>query len=193
METLNQKILELIKEYPTDGTNPYKWIAGFDGATQKVYYEGRLILDCNDKKETYCCGLVTEAYLRAAMAMNVDLGTFQDVIHIKQKIFNYVVKDRKLSDYTGPVEALVPRGLAIEIKDYKDAKAGDLAQIWRMNQPKPSGHSVILTDKIITNVDYWSTQPSTNGTGYRKEFFEGKRPITHLYIARPLIKLKTVA
>lgn len=178
---MNKTILDIIKQYPIDGTHGYHWVNGFDGCTEDIHYEGRLIMKANDLKQTYCCGLTFETFLKAAFKKGLKLGSAQDVITMKRHWFCATGKHEKATDYKGPVDALVPIGLATEVTR-QEAKAGDYAQIWRKSG---SGHSVVLTDIIITNVDYWSTQPSTNGIGYRKEFFEEvNNPITHIYIAR---------
>ena len=184
MTNLNERVLELIKTYPTDGTHGYHWVSGFDGSTRDIHYQDRLIMKANEEKQTYCCGLTLEVYLRIMIdELNYPLGDFQDVINLKRHWFCASGKYSKARDYRGPVDALVPIGLGIEIQR-QDPMAGDFAQIWRKNG---SGHSTILTDKIITNVDYWSTQTSTKGIGYRKEFFEGvNNPITNIYIVRAL-------
>lgn len=183
MTTLNQRIIDLIKTYPTDGTHGYHWVNGFDGASQDIHYDGRLIMQGNPKRETYCCGLTLEVYLRVAIALKIDLGSFQDVLTIKRHWFCASGKYKKVTDYKGAVDALVPRGLGVLIPR-EQARAGDFAQFWRKSG---SGHSTILTDRIITNVDYWSTQPSTKGIGYRKEYFDGvNNPITHIYIVRAI-------
>lgn len=183
METLNNKVIDLYKSYPTDGTHGYHWVNGFDGSTQDIHWDGRLIMEANELKQTYCCGLTFEVYLRLAKQEGLNLGTFQDVIQMKREWFCATGKYKKVIDYKGPVDALVPRGFGVTIPR-EQARAGDFAQIWRKSG---SGHSVILTDRIITNVDYWSTQPSTKGIGYRKEYFEGEKNwITHIYIVRPV-------
>lgn len=184
--TLNQTILDLIKEYPTNGTHQYLWKEGFDGVTRNLVSAGVTIAKTNQKKETYCCGLSFEVWFRAMQKAGAVMPSPMDLKEIKRDWFVARPGNRM-----GPVDALVPRGLGIRI--FPDAlvigqepQAGDFMQIWRKNG---SGHSVIniqLQKKILK---YWSTQPITKGIGNRSESREAtaKNSITDIFIVRAQI------
>ena len=171
---MNEQVLSEIKKLLTDGSHPYHWVDGFDGVPFDLLYKGEVIARA-DHGKTYCCGLTLFAAVKAAEKMGLDLGSAKDLRAIKRDWFVATGKRK------GPVDALVPRGLGTEIK-FEDALPGDMCQIWRRSG---SGHSVILINKQPDGFGYWSTQPATNGIGYRAEFFKGvKNPVTEIYIAR---------
>lgn len=172
---MNEKILEIIKRYPTDGTHNYYWVNNFDGSTEDVYYKGALILRGDHLKRTYCAGLTFEVFLKACIELNIDLGTVENVRKMKREWFVATGKRK------GPVDAIVPQ-FANSV-DLKKAKPGDFCQFWRKNG---SGHSVIFLKENNGFLKYWSTQPSTNGIGERIESLNSnsRNPITEIYIAQ---------
>lgn len=170
---LNSKVLDVVKTFPINGTHKYYWVDGFDGVTQDLVYEGVVIAKGDKAWRTYCCGLTFETFFKAKGG--VGLGSVKDVVSIKRDWF-VASGGRK-----GPVDALVHRGLADEVK-LEDALPGDFCQIWRKSG---SGHSVVFLsyDHVKKTLHYWSTQPSTNGIGERTEVV-GPDNITEIYIAR---------
>jgi len=164
-------VLDIVKTYPTDGTHKYHWVSGFDGVTEDLYYNNVLIAKSEEQKRTYCCGLTFEVWFK----LGSYKGTVQDLKKLKRDW--YVASGKR----KGPVDALVPRGLATEIEDIEDAMPGDFVQLWRKSG---SGHSVIFIRHVENGFEYFSTQPSTDGIGYRTEYFTGKNPVTETYIAR---------
>lgn len=195
MTKLNPFILDKIKGYPTDGTFKYGWDSSspYAGVTQDLSFENIIIARSSPEHDTFCCGITFEVWLLAALEAGIK---FKDADQLKaiRRDFFIVTKE---SNPKGCVYALTSRDLGEEVSR-KEAKAGDLAQIWRENG---SGHTVILTDIIISNVDYWSTQKkggyttkeyrvATNGIGYRKEYFDkGYSPIKDIYIVRPILEV----
>lgn len=174
---MNETILQLIKEYPTDGTHKYHWVNGFDGVTRDLLYKGETIAKKEEQLRTYCCGISFELFFRTALKEEIDLGTPKDVRKIKADWFVATGKRQ------GPVDALVPRGLGL---NPAQGQPGDFAQLWRKNG---SGHSVIVLEHTKDHLKYFSTQPSTNGIGVRVEFFKNvKNPIIELFIARLINK-----
>lgn len=173
---MNKEILDLIATYPTDGTHGYHWVEGFDGSTEDIRYKGALIMEGEEAKRTYCCGLTFEVFLKVAIKAGIDLGTPKDVSKLKADWFVATGKRR------GPVDALVPRGLGTIIK-LEDAQPGDFMQLWRMSG---SGHSVIYLAHDLQSITYWSTQPSTNGIGRKIELriASSKNPVVELYLVR---------
>jgi hypothetical protein len=105
----NQAVLDLIKTYPTNGTHKYHWADGFDGVTQDLIHQGITIAKTDALHQTYCCGLTYEVYFRVATQLGVKLPPPQDMKRIKSDWFVATGKRK------GPVDALVIRGLGVEI------------------------------------------------------------------------------
>lgn len=184
---LNQTVLEIIKEYPTDGTHKYFWKDGFDGVTRNLVTAGVTIAKANQKKETYCCGLTFEWWFRAMQRLGAKMPSPLDLKEIKRDWFVARPGQRM-----GPVDALVPRGLGVRIFPDSlvlgmESQAGDFMQIWRKDG---SGHSVVNEAVMKKMIKYISTQPSTKGIGKRSESREetAKNPVTDIFIVRAQIK-----
>ena len=178
---LNEVVLELLKLYPTDGSHRYHWVDGFDGVTTNILYQGEIVAKAEEEMRTYCCGLTFEVYMLAAQLrarqknVPLSLGGMTSWGVRKMKADWFVATGLR----GGPFDALVSRDLGKRI-EYEEALAGDFIQLWRYTG---SGHSCILIDRDADGFRYWSTQPSTNGIGYRRENFRViKRD--ELYITR---------
>jgi predicted Zn-ribbon and HTH transcriptional regulator len=71
--------------------------------------------------------------------------------------------------------------------EHKEAKSGDIAQIWRNNG---SGHSVIFKDWVTDDkgnrigIKYRSSQANTKGVGDRTEMFDNNIDPDRIYVAR---------
>lgn len=169
-------ILDHIKTFPLGGG--YLWDRNnpTDGVTRPIRYKDELILSPDAKRSSYCCGISYQVWFEV-YGHKADISV-SDMKKIQQ--LWYVAVPGKVK---GPASALPLFGLGKEV-DYKDAQPGDFCQLWRRNR---SGHSVILTKKIETGIEYWSTQPSTNGIGYKEEFHtpvKQKNDITQYYFCR---------
>lgn len=184
---LNQTVLDIIKEYPTNGKYPYYWpkTGSYDGVTQELLYKGVQIAKPEKQKRTYCCGLTFEVYFRAAMKVGIIFkGGVSDLKELKKDWF--VARDPK-KYRMGPVDALVPRGLGVRVfidslTLGNEPKPGDFCQIWRKDK---TGHSVIYLGHNKKSITYWSTQAATNGPGKKTELREGgKNPVTEIFIVR---------
>jgi hypothetical protein len=184
LDYLNPIILDLIKLYPTNGTHPYFWSNGFDGVTMDIKYGGEIVAYAEKTmglKRTYCCGLTWEVYMIACeryaqlhgcngFKLN-NLGS----LGIKELKADWFVATA--GKFKGPVDALVPRGLGVEI-EVDDIQPGDFVQIWRESG---LGHSVIYLGSDGNYFHYWSTQKSTNGIRENKESFKS---LTSIYTVR---------
>lgn len=184
--TLNKAILESVTKLNEHKGKGYKWNNSLDGSIGDVLWENKIILKGNPENFTYCCGLTLQAYLMACTAVDKHLGNPSDVLAIKRKWF-IMDSVQPIYENKGPVDALEPKGHGREVM-IEEAEPGDLVQLWRKNG---SGHSVIFIQSFTENgvkaLKYWSTQPSTQGIGYRTEYFEGvQNPITHVHICRPI-------
>jgi hypothetical protein len=168
--TLNPHILAALRAIPLGGG--YDWNTKapprHDGSARSVVAQGVPLLRAGGS--TYCCGLTLDVLTRAWDA--TEWPTLDAVALLAIKRSWFVAG----ADRTGPVAALVPRGLAVEVR-LEDAQAGDLAQLWRRNG---SGHSVIVLAVEGRRLTYWSTQASTGGVGERNE------TIHEIHVARAI-------
>jgi hypothetical protein len=85
--------------------------------------------------------------------------------------------------------------LGKKVTNFEEARPGDFIDISRENN---TGHTAVFLGWIregrkIIGFEYWSSQESTNGIGYRKEFFNiigsngrkyGNVLMNRVYIAR---------
>lgn len=186
---LNPTVIELIKEYPTDGTHPYNWpkTGPFDGVTRNLVSAGVTIAKANSKKETYCSGLGFEVWFRAMQKVGAMMPSPFDLKEIKRDWFVARPGQRM-----GPVDALVPRGLGVRIFPEaliagQEPMEGDFIQLWRKDG---SGHQVINKQLLKKLIHYWATQPATKGIGFRKESRDevSKNPVVDIFIVRAQIK-----
>ena len=178
-----QTVKEIVQELNKKQGQGYKWPAKIDGSTEDVIYKGNVILKGNPEGLSYCCGLVAEVFFKWAIANDIDLGSYSDVMQIRRGIFIAQNPDLKpLYELKGIVDATSKFTREVKLED---AKPYSFAQLWRNNG---SGHTVIILEVLkrlsgeVVGVKYWSTQPSTQGIGERTEYFEGKNPITNIYI-----------
>lgn len=190
---LNRYVVAVLETYPTDGTHPYNWPrdGSYAGVTEDLVYEGEVVAQANGKGEAYCCGLTFEVLFKA-------WALWAKKKRLPFRIGDLDAKGLKAlrSDWyccggvrSGPVEALVSRGLGVRIDKPGDARPGDFVQLWRTSG---SGHSVVFIawerDRKgrITAMRYWSTQPATRGIGCRTERTsgEGAVDLEETFIAR---------
>ena len=177
---MNELILQLINDYPTDGTYPYWWprdnsMPEYAGVTEDLFYKDVLIAKSFNKR-TYCCGLVFEVWLKSAIQKGIDISV-EAMKDIRSHIFNAA------GNRQGAVDILPQLGLGQEVT-YSEAQGGDLIQIWRK---RGSGHSCIFIDHIETGIRYWSTQPP-NGIGFKEEYHtpvKQSNDIVKYHICRP--------
>ncbi len=172
----NQVMLDIMETYPTDGTYTYDWSDAGHGTTMDIFYDGERVASAGPGSTSFCCGVTFELYLRAFAQIDEEVGgdgllngmTVDDVLDFRRDWF---VRDL-WGD--GPGIALDNYGLGEPVSDWDEILPGDPLQFWRFNG---SGHSVIFvtwatdTDGTIVGVDYWSTQPSTDGIGFQREYF----------------------
>jgi hypothetical protein len=158
MTFLNPHVLAVCAELPRGGG--YRWPTSdaSGGCLRDVVYRGTTILRAG--AGTYCCGLVFEVWWRALERAGASLRlTVPELRRLQQRWF-VATGTRK-----GPVDALVPVGLGVEVP-LGDARPGDFAQLWRRNG---SGHSVVVLGVEGGKLRYLSTQASTDGIGERVE------------------------
>lgn len=185
--TLRDAIINAIKELTfLSKDKGYHWdtSSGIGGSVGDLVWDGKTIMRGHPEMKTYCCGITLQAYLMACEQIGKHID-YADVLKIKRAWFVQFPREPVFMN-KGPVDSLVPR-FAREIP-IDQVQEGDFAQIWRRNG---SGHSIapvaFFTENGVKALKYWSSQPSTNGPGYRTEYFEGvQNPITHVWACRPL-------
>ena len=123
-------------------------------------------------------GITFETFFKAMQARNQAIG-------LDKNSFNGMsfsqLQDFMLLWYTAsgpkpvsnPAVAIVKYGLGQQITNWEMAKPGDFIDFSRTSG---SGHSVIFLNWIrkdgeIIGLRYWSSQGSTNGIGYKEEYF----------------------
>ncbi len=188
----NNAVVSVLKSYPTDGTCQYYWPSSgnWAGNTKDLYYRGSLFSQGDTFQRCYCCGLTFEVFFFAYqkycqdhgwnfIIQNMDSAALRT---FRMKWFGSDGNRKTLQN------AIVSSNLGYAIS-LDQAKIGDFIQFWRYSG---SGHSVIFIEWVFdangnkNGLKYWSTQPATNGIGYRIEYFGGKTGIDpeQIYIAR---------
>jgi hypothetical protein len=169
--------LDVIAQYPTDGTHDYWWPrggeSGYDGCTEDLYFGGEKVMEGEPGRRTFCCGLTLEVFVKAyntwleqhpeaeAAITPSDWSEFQRLWFVPAV------------NESGPSAAIESFGLGRTI-DKPEVRPGDFVQIWRR---QGSGHSVIFLDwergesGQVTGFRYWSSQPSTDGIAVNTEHF----------------------
>lgn len=188
----NRSIVILLLQYPASGQHTYWWPRkgeeSYDGSTTDVILNGRIVMRGEQKTRTFCCGLTLEVFYKylhsqAALTEQIAQENFDEFKRywFCREIFS-----------PGPLDAMTTYSVGIAVENPEDALPGDFIQIWRQNK---SGHSVIFVNWLRdtqgnrVGLQYWSTQPATNGIGFHSELF-GTLPKqiieSHVSVARPL-------
>jgi len=170
----NPWIVQETQTYPRDGSYPYKWTG--NGVTHDiVYLDSTVISDNVDGNYCYCCGITYEAFMDAWETYNSvkgnDPADIWGVTYSQMRSFRskWYAADGTLVGAPGSIEKY---DCGFMLSDFETARAGDFVQIWRS---PTSGHSVIFhrwirdTEGNRIKMEYWSTQPGTNGIDYNTE------------------------
>lgn len=192
----NDYVISMLESYPTDGTHQYYWPSSgtWAGVTRDLYYRGALFTQGDTFKRCYCCGITFEVFFRAYEKYCKDQGKDFIIKDFDSKKLNTFLRQWFGSDGNRKtlLNAVLSNNLGYSVAMDK-AKKGDFVQLWRYSG---SGHSVIFISWVydasgkLYGMKYWSTQGSTNGIGYRTEYFSGNSGVdtTQLYIARVVPK-----
>lgn len=193
----NERLLELIDTYPTDGTYAYYWPSGtsWSGSTRDIVYQDTLVADDGGYSACYCSGITWELYLRAWRAQDLDQGgDGEDLNGLSASALMALRRDwyvREL-DGPGPSVALEGGGLGVPVPSVDDWEPGDLVQFWRTSG---SGHTVVFLGWVTNTLgeregfEYVSCQGASDGFGSNIERFgthEGAVDPLLLYAGRAL-------
>jgi hypothetical protein len=191
----NKMVLNIIKEYPTDGTFDYYWepVNADDGVTEELVYLGTTISKPNSRKTCFCCGISFEIFFKAYSIVIHKCHLIRKKLSINDmKILKFLWYCSTLDHhgkYSGCLGALTQMKLGMHIENLHDAKPGDFIQYWRHNG---SGHSAIFLEwkfdpnsKDISGITYWSSQRSTRGIGVKSETIDDNNiDKNQIYIVR---------
>jgi len=181
---LNNYVLKVIpayegSKYPYLLNNDYD---NYNGVTGNIIYQGSPIAKANPNgsKSSYCVGLTYEVFFKAMQERNKEAGispdNFNNMTINNMKDFLliwYAAQGSSKAEGDQLAGAIVKYGLGTQITRLEDAKAGDFIDFSR----KKSGHTVVFINWLkdnksnIAGFKYWSTQESTNGIGYKEEYF----------------------
>ena len=181
---LNNYVLKVIPayegcKYPYLLNNDYD---NYNGVTENIIYQGSPIAKANPNgsKSSYCVGLTYEVFFKAMQERNKEAGISPDnfnnmtIDNMKDFLLTwYAAQGSPKAEGDQLAGAIVKYGLGTQITRLEDAKAGDFIDFSR----KKSGHTVVFINWLkddkgnIAGFKYWSTQESTNGIGYKEEYF----------------------
>jgi hypothetical protein len=181
---LNSYVLKVIptykgEKYPYLLNNDYD---NYNGVTENIIYKGSLLAKANPdgSKSSHCVGLTYEVFFRAMQNRNKEAGlslnNFNNMTIDDMKDFLltwYAAKGTPKAEGNQLAGAIVKYGLGTKITRPEDAKAGDFIDFSRTR----SGHTAVFINWLkdnkgsIVGFKYWSTQESTNGIGYKEEYF----------------------
>ena len=182
VDSINSQIIKLADSVSGGGYN--KAYTG-SGTPFIISHSGEEILPAATEG-TYCsgytCGVAMKTLEERGLLKNLTSTQLKDF----QKTWYGAKNFEKGKSETLSTKALEDFNLGKGIGQ-DEAKAGDIAQIWRSNG---SGHSVIFKDWVTDprgnriGIKYRSSQSSTNGIGDRVEIFNKSIDPKRIYIAR---------
>jgi hypothetical protein len=177
----NQLVLEQIE---TNNKESYPYLlntdyANYNGVTSNLYYQGKLLLKANPSgnRASHCVGITFEVFFRAMEEWNQRQGNAGDTIKglNYEQLYDFILKWYSAGPKTenNLAIALEKYKLGKRITNFEETRPGDFIDFSREN---PTGHTVVLIYWVrdngkIVGLRYWSSQESTNGIGYKTEYF----------------------
>lgn len=186
---LNSYVLKIIPTY-REGKYPYLLnddYEHYNGVTENIVYKDTLIAKANpdNSKSSHCVGLTYEVFFKAMEERNKEAGISLDnfnnmtIENMKDFLLTwYAAKGSPKSEGNQLAGAIVKYGLGTQVTKLEDVKAGDFIDFSRTK----SGHTAVFISWLkddegkILGFKYWSTQDSTNGIGYKVEYFSDNPP-----------------
>ena len=185
--SLNAWVMDVVREYPTDGSCGYHWpkSGGWEGVTQDLVWGGKKLATGDPQRRSYCCGLTYEVWVRALQRAQggdvpgLDAATMHEA---RLRFFG----DSKEGERKRLVQfALESMKLGRSVP-HAEARTGDFVQLWRKSE---SGHQAVFINWLwkgdeIVGLTYWSSQPSTKGIGYRSELVADGLDLAQTHVGR---------
>ena len=140
-----------------------------DGVSQALLWQGVPLGMPDEARSVHCSGITFEVYVQALSRSRHGDLTATALLDLKESW--YIREESTVAAKTGPVEALVRRGLGETVDSLDALQPGDFVQFWRNNG---NGHSAIFIehtryrDGTIRGLVFWSAQGSSDGLGYRR-------------------------
>ena len=168
VQPLNSHVLALVSSYPLDGRHPYSWHPDrhTDGVSQALSWRGTPLGEPDAERSVHCSGITFEVYIQAlSRGLRSEGPTSATLLELKE---DWYIRQGTRS---GPVDALVSRGMGLPIERLGDLQPGDFVQFWRNNG---NGHSAIFIEHTRyrsgtpRGMVFWSAQGSSGGLGYRR-------------------------
>jgi hypothetical protein len=164
-EDWNSRVMELVSDYPDKGFGGYRWPAkrGTHGTTRDLFHDEKRIARVG--AGNHCVGITFELMWRAVSATPSAVESLTQSQARRLRRLWFVPEAGGM----GPAEALPALGLGKRISDWEEARAGDFIQVW--NKERTFGHSAVFLawirnkEQSIVGVEYWSSQPWTEGIG----------------------------
>jgi len=180
--SMNKWMIERYESYPTNGTYTYSWVGNSYGVMNDIYYQGALIAPKPGNNTTYCSGAAFEIGVFGYQRYNLlhgystIAGLTVSQMQSLRRVWYGTLQDDPDPHLKLAALAIPKFGLGREITDFDEVQKGDFLQFWRTSG---SGHNPIfvswVTNPLGTRVGirYWGSQGSSNGLGYRTEYFSG--------------------
>ncbi len=180
--SMNKWIVDRYESYPTNGTYTYSWVSNSYGVMNDVYYQGSLIAPKPGNNTTYCSGAAFEVGVFGYQDYNnlygnTIIGTMTaSQMHSFRRVWYGTLSDDPDPHLKLAALAIPKFGIGREITDWNEVQQGDFLQFWRTGG---SGHNPIFVSWVQSSsgtkigIRYWGSQGSSNGLGYRTEYFSG--------------------
>jgi hypothetical protein len=176
---VNNLIMSILADYPTDGTYDYWWpddSHGWGGNPHDIFYGGQLFAPGDAELRSYCVGITFEVFMRTFDQLDTDYDLGGDLNGVSFDELYELRTDWYVRDLYGMgiVDAMDNYGIGQRVSSWDDVQPGDIIQFWRHSG---SGHNAIFIgwevdgNGEVTGFTYWSTQGSTDGIGYNDEYF----------------------
>jgi hypothetical protein len=193
IQSFNTYVLDIVntyqgRDYPYLFNTDYQ---NYNGVTTTLEYKGWVLARAHPSgnRASHCTGITFEVFFKAMQQRNIDLGldpgdfngmTFDELFDFL--LHWYMAGGAQAGHHI--VAAVEKYGLGMGIADLEEARPGDFMQFGRENN---TGHTVVFIEWLrdssghIIGLHHWSSQCSTNGIAYKKEYFNIQDARGHKY------------